>query len=348
MATAGELVLPANSFLGSEIEAGEHQDGLSIFAAARPRLFAIAYRMLGNAAEAEDIVQDVWLRWQSANQNAVENPPAFLAKTTARLCINLAQAAHSRRETCIGTWLPEPADPSGDPGLYAERGEALKLALLMLLEKLSPTERAAFILREAFDYSYREIADILQLEQANVRQLVSRARKHIADDRLTSVSSEEQRRFLKAFIAAAQKGDMDGLETLFIEDVVASWNGGGVVRASSSTDPGGKRSATLTETPDAVSATPQEAILLANDVHTQRTGAGAALAARWQQLDNSTAGTEGADMAANLLIVNSNPRPARERYYPSTWLVYSQRREFRLCVEHDGDDRPHVLGRGAA
>jgi RNA polymerase sigma-70 factor (ECF subfamily) len=172
------------------------------------------------------------LRWQSANRSAVENPAAFLATATTRLCINLAQSAQSRRETYVGTWLPEPVDTSGDPGLGAERGEALKLAMLVLLEKLSPTERAAYILREAFDYSYRQIADILQTEEANARQLVSRARKHISDGRRTPVSSGEQRRLLEAFIGAAQKGDMAGLEHLFAEDVVSYWDGGGIVRAA--------------------------------------------------------------------------------------------------------------------
>ena len=115
-----------------EVETGNNDDGLAAFAPVRPRLFGIAYRMLGSAAEAEDIVQDVWLRWQSANRSAVENPPAFLATTTTRLCINLAQSAQSRRETYVGTWLPEPVDTSSDPGLGAERGEALQLAVLMM------------------------------------------------------------------------------------------------------------------------------------------------------------------------------------------------------------------------
>jgi RNA polymerase sigma-70 factor (ECF subfamily) len=212
VATVGEALPQTASTLRFEIEAIEHDDGLSVFASVRPRLFGIAYRMLGSAAEAEDIVQDVWLRWQSTNRSAVENPPAFLATTTTRLCINLAQSAHTRRETFIGTWLPEPVDTNSDPGLVAERGEALKLAVLVLLEKLSPTERAAYVLREAFDYPYRQIADILQMEEANTRQLVSRARKHIADGRRTPVSSGEQRRLLEAFIAAAQKGDMAALE----------------------------------------------------------------------------------------------------------------------------------------
>jgi len=231
VATAGEPLPQTASFLRFDVETGEHDDGLSAFAFVRPRLFGIAYRMLGCATEAEDIVQEAWLRWQSTNRSAVKNPPAFLAKTTTRLCINLAQSAHTRHETYIGRRLPEPVDTSSDPGLGAERGEALKLAVLVLLEKLSPTERAAYVLREAFDYPYRQIADILQMEEANVRQLVSRARKHIAEDRCTSVSSDEQRRFLEAFIGAAQMGNLAGLEALFAEDVVSYSDGGGLVRA---------------------------------------------------------------------------------------------------------------------
>jgi RNA polymerase sigma-70 factor (ECF subfamily) len=172
------------------------------------------------------------LRWQSSNRKAVEHPPAFLATTTTRICINLAQSAQKRHETYVGTWLPEPVDTSTDPGLGAERSEALKLAVLLLLEKLSPTERAAYVLREAFDYSYDQIASILQMEEANVRQLVSRARKHIVDGRRKSVSSSEQRRLLEAFVTAAQKGDMAALQELLAEDVVAYADGGGLVRAA--------------------------------------------------------------------------------------------------------------------
>src|SRR5499433_42769 len=126
-------------------DAVEYDGGLSAFFQARPRLFGIAYRMLGSVAEAEDIVQDVGLRWQTANRSVVENPTAFLTTTTTRLCINAAQSAHSRRETYVGPWLPEPVDTSSDPTLGAERGEALTLAVLLLLEKLSPTERAAYV-----------------------------------------------------------------------------------------------------------------------------------------------------------------------------------------------------------
>jgi RNA polymerase sigma-70 factor (ECF subfamily) len=188
--------------------------------------------MLGSAAEAEDIVQDVWLRWQAADRSVVRDPPAFLATTATRLAINVAQSARSRREAYVGPWLPEPVDTSGDPHLGAERGQALEFAVLLLLEKLSPTERAAYVLREAFDYPYRQIADILQLEEANARQLVTRARQHIADGRRTPVDSTEQRRLLEAFIAAARKGDVAALESLFASDVISYSDGGGVVRTA--------------------------------------------------------------------------------------------------------------------
>lgn len=216
MATAAleHLSQPASSLL-FDAKTGEYDDGLSVFVDVRARLFGIAYRMLGSAADAEDILQDVWLRWQSTNRSAVENPPAFLATTTKHLCINLTHCARWRHETFIETWLPEAVDAGSDPALGVERGETLKLATQLLLEKLSPTERAAFILREAFDYSYRRIADFLQMEVDNTRQLVSRARKRITDGRRTSVGSGEQRRLLEAFIAAAQKGDMAALESLF-------------------------------------------------------------------------------------------------------------------------------------
>ncbi len=188
--------------------------------------------MLGSAAEADDLVQDVWLRWQSTNRSAVEDPPAYLATTATRLAINVAKSARSRREAYVGTWLPEPIDTSNDPRLGAERGESLELAVLLLLEKLAPTERAAYILREAFDYSSEQIADVLQTSEDNARQLVSRARKHIADGRRRRVSSAEQRRLLDVFIAAARQGDLHALEGLLASDVVSYSDGGGVVRAA--------------------------------------------------------------------------------------------------------------------
>jgi RNA polymerase sigma factor (sigma-70 family) len=205
MAMAGEPLPRTPSSARLDANASEYDDGLSAFAGARSRLFGIAYRMLGSAAEAEDIVQDVWLRWQATDRSVVENPRAFLATTTTRMCINFSQSAKSRRETYVGPWLPEPVDTSNDPSLGAERGEALGFAILLLLEKLSPTERAAYILREAFDYSHREIAGVLQIEEEHSRQLVSRARKHIAEGRRTAASSTEQRRLLEAFIASKRR-----------------------------------------------------------------------------------------------------------------------------------------------
>ena len=204
----------------------------SAFLSVRPRLFGIAYRMLGTAAEAEDIVQEVWLRWQSTDRSVVRDETAFLVTTTVRLAISLAQSARSRRETYIGPWIPEPIDTSADPTLGAERGEALELAVLILLEKLSPNERAAYVLREAFDYSYRDIGDILQLTETNTRQLATRARKHVADERRAQVSSAEHRRFLEAFLSAAQKGDLTALKAIFTEDVVSITDGGGIVGAA--------------------------------------------------------------------------------------------------------------------
>ena len=154
-------------------------DGLSTFTSVRPRLFGIVYRMLRSAAEAEDVVQDVWMRWQATERREVRDAEAFLVTTATRLAINVIQSARSRRETCIGPSLPEPIDTSPDPGLRAERREALELGVLLLLETLPPTERAAYILREAFDYPYRDIANVLWLEEANGRQVVTRARQHV-------------------------------------------------------------------------------------------------------------------------------------------------------------------------
>ncbi|HEY3582170.1 MAG TPA: sigma-70 family RNA polymerase sigma factor [Pyrinomonadaceae bacterium] len=196
-------------------------DGVSVFENVRPRLFGIAYRILGSAAEAEDVVQDAWLRWQGTDRTAVVDPPAFLATATTRLAITFATSARSRRETYIGPRLPEPIDTADDPFLGAERAEALEFAVLILLEKLSPTERAAYVLREAFDYSYNQIAHTIRSTEINARQLVTRARKHISNGRCKSVSPNELRRLLNAFIEASQQGDLSALEKLFASDVVS-------------------------------------------------------------------------------------------------------------------------------
>ncbi|KAB8144014.1 RNA polymerase sigma-70 factor [Chloroflexia bacterium SDU3-3] len=209
------------------MELPPHDDALAAFERARPRLFGIAYRMLGSAAEAEDIVQETWVRWQTADRSAVRDAQAFLATAATRLAINAAQSARARRETYVGPWLPEPVDTSADPALGAERGEALELAVLRLLEQLPPRERAAYVLREAFDYPYPQIASVLQVGEANTRQIVTRARRHLAEARPAPVSNAEHRRLLAAFIAAAQQGDLAALERLFVDDIVSYSDGNG-------------------------------------------------------------------------------------------------------------------------
>ncbi|MGR6968834.1 RNA polymerase sigma-70 factor [Streptomyces cynarae] len=207
---------------------GSLDQAADAFERLRPRLFGIAYRILGSATEAEDVVQDVWVRWQGADRNVVMDPAAFLAKVTTRLAINVAQSARLRHEAYVGPWLPEPVDTSVDPQVGAERGEALELAVLLVLEKLNPVERAAYVLREAFDYPYQQIADMLQLSQANTRQIVSRARKRLSAERRGSVDAAEHRRLLEAFITAAQSGDVSALESLLSADVVAYADGNGM------------------------------------------------------------------------------------------------------------------------
>ncbi|GAA2704763.1 RNA polymerase sigma-70 factor [Actinoplanes palleronii] len=212
--------------------ADDLEEAARIFTGVRPRLFGIAYRMLSSAGEAEDLVQDVWLRWQGYDRSTVTNPAAFLATTTTRMAINVLQSARVRRETYIGPWLPEPVDTSADPYLGAERGEALEFAALLLMERLTPSERAAYVLREAFDYPYGQIAEILQSTEPAVRQLVSRARKHVAGERRTPVAPQAQKDLLARFIVAARTGDMTALERLFAADVASVSDGNGAVRVA--------------------------------------------------------------------------------------------------------------------
>ena len=218
---------------GDQRSGDDLASAVATFAEVRPRLFGIAYRMLGTVADAEDIVQDTWLRWQAYDRSTVREPAAFLATATTRLAMNAATSARAQRETYIGPWLPEPVDTSHDPTLGAEHGEALSFAVLVLLEKLSPAERAAYVLREAFDYPYAEIARIVETSEQSARQLVSRARKHLAAERKSrEVADDERMRLLTAFMAAAEQGDMAALEKLFADDVVSLSDGGGVVRAT--------------------------------------------------------------------------------------------------------------------
>lgn len=195
------------------------------FVEERPRLFGIAYRMLASAAEAEDIVQDTWLRWQNADRSDITNPAAFLAPITVRLSLNTARSARARRETPTDAYQSDSVDATADPAARAEQGEALELALLLLLEKLTPAQRAAYILREAFDYPYPEIAEIIRLSPVNVRQLVSRSRKHLNTSRSGPVDTAEHRRLLSTFLSAARQGNVRALEDLFAADVLGRPHG---------------------------------------------------------------------------------------------------------------------------
>jgi RNA polymerase sigma-70 factor (ECF subfamily) len=183
-------------------------EAVADFESVRSRLFGIAYQMLGGAADAEDVVQDVWVRWQGADRALVRDRVAFLVTITTRVALNVATSARARREVSVGGWLPQPDLASVDPALRAERGEALELAVQLLIERLSPVERAVYVLREAFDYPFREIAEVLDLSEANARQLARRARHHLAVGRHHAVDPAERDGLLEAFLDAARAGDM--------------------------------------------------------------------------------------------------------------------------------------------
>ena len=202
----------------------------------RPVSFAIAYRMLGSVAEAEDVVQEALLRVHHAVEagEQIESPRAFVATITTRLAINELRSARVRRERYVGAWLPEPilTDSRDDPAQHAEIADSLSTAMLVLLETLSPEQRAVLMLRDVFDYRYSEIAAIVGKSEDNVRQLASRARGHVEARRPRFESSREQRDELaRRFFAAAEDGDLAGLEALLAHDVVLTGDGGGKVPA---------------------------------------------------------------------------------------------------------------------
>jgi RNA polymerase sigma-70 factor (ECF subfamily) len=188
------------------------------FVRARPRLFTIARRVLGSPTDADDVVQEAWMRWQDTDRSKVRDPAAFLATTTTRLALNVGQTARARHETNMGPQLLAAVDPAADPGLGAEQRGALELALWTVLETLSPAERAAYVLREAFDYPHRRIAEVVGLSEANVRQLVTRARRRIPGERRRPVDAVQHERLVDAFAAAAQSGDLARLEHLLAAD----------------------------------------------------------------------------------------------------------------------------------
>jgi RNA polymerase sigma-70 factor (TIGR02957 family) len=198
----------------------------------RPSAFAIAYRMLGSVSEAEDVVQEGFLRLHRAREGGerIESPPAYLSTVVSRLSLDQLRSARVRREAYVGEWLPEPlvANADDDPARKAEMADSLSLAFLVLLESLSPEQRAAFLLREVFDEPYDRIADIVGTSEQNARQLVTRARRHVEERRPRFEASREQREELaRRFFAAVEEGDLEGLEELLAHDVVLRGDGGG-------------------------------------------------------------------------------------------------------------------------
>ena len=203
---------------------------LGAFDQYRRLLFSIAYRMLGTVADAEDMLQETFLRWQQASAEEIRSPRAFLVTIVSRLCINHLQSARVQREEYVGQWLPEPVatNQGSDPLGLIRVDETLSMAFLVLLERLTPIERAVFLLREVFEYEYGEIAAVLSQTEANCRQILSRARQHIGAMRPRFVSSpEKQERLLARFLDAITTGNMEGLLALLSKDVVLYADGGG-------------------------------------------------------------------------------------------------------------------------
>ncbi|MFE9110630.1 RNA polymerase sigma-70 factor [Streptomyces collinus] len=202
----------------------------------RPRLFSLAYRLLGSAEEAEDAVQDVYLRYIGADRAGIEHPAAWLAKVVTNLCLNRLTSARARRERYVGTWLPEPvitSDGTLGPLESAEQRDAVSMAMLVLLERLTPTERAVYVLREAFGYGHREIAGVLDLSEANCRQLYRRAVRRVGEPQARfEPASERQEELVSSFITAARDGDLAGLEKLLAADATWWSDGGGKVTAA--------------------------------------------------------------------------------------------------------------------
>ncbi len=203
--------------------------GTEAFEAQRPRLLRLAYRMLGSMAEAEDVVQDAWLRWRRVDREEVREPAAFLTRTVTRLCLDAMKTARARRESYVGSWLPEPIF---EPQEEEIRPDELTLTLMLALERLSPLERAAFLLHDVFGVPLEEVAATLEREAPAIRQLAARARKHVRDARPRyAVPREEGNRIAEAFFRASRSGDLAALRSLLAENVVVQSDGGGKVLA---------------------------------------------------------------------------------------------------------------------
>jgi RNA polymerase sigma-70 factor (TIGR02957 family) len=225
-AEASEL---AGGFPGGGCVSPSHEELLEEL---RPVAFGISYRMLGSVAEAEDVVQDALLRVHDVLESGerIESPRAYVATVATRLAIDQLRSARVQRESYVGEWLPEPlvTDSEADPARHAEVADSLSLAFLVLLENLSPEQRAVLLLHDVFDYGYREIAEIVGKTEDNTRQLAARARRHVQERRPRFDASREQRDELaRRFFAAAQEGELEALEQLLAYDVVLQGDGGG-------------------------------------------------------------------------------------------------------------------------
>ncbi len=211
------------------------QADIDVFEEARGRLEAVAYRLLGSASEAEDAVQEAFIRWQAADRDRIQVPQAWLTKVVTNLCLNQLTSARSRRETYVGQWLPEPlldGDPMLGPAETAEQRESVSFAVLRLMEQLSPTERAVYVLREAFGYSHSEIAQILESTESASQQALSRARRGVDDGRTrTKVDPATARAIADEFLTAALSGRVEPLVSLLTNDAMGIGDGGGKVPA---------------------------------------------------------------------------------------------------------------------
>ncbi len=206
-----------------------------VFEESRPRLTRLAYQMTGSMTEAEDVVQEAYLRWETASRAEIRAPAAWLTTVVSRLCLDHHKSARVRREEYVGPWLPEPVltEPGATPFDEVELAESVSMALLRLLQQLTPAERAAFVLHEAFDYPYEEIGEILGRTPAGCRQLARRARQRLAQDRPRfRPDREEHRRLLERFVAASATGEVDPLLELLAADVTLWSDGGGRVLAA--------------------------------------------------------------------------------------------------------------------
>lgn len=206
---------------------------LEPFATHRRLLFTVAYEMTGSAADAEDVVQEAWLRWSSADRSGVLDPRAYLVRVTTRLALDRLRALRRRRETYVGQWLPDPLLTTPDAALQVERAEDVSMALLVVLETLSPLERAVFVLREVFDAPYEEIAEALDRAPDAVRQTAHRAREHVRARRPRFTPPDDaQRAAVERFMAACATGDTAALVEILAPDVVVVSDGGGKARAA--------------------------------------------------------------------------------------------------------------------